>query len=50
MLHINVSFINVTIFLNDYYPGLVPPLVTTPFVTRDQGNAGPRFIRSSMYR
>jgi len=29
--------------------GLVPPLVTTPFVTRDQGNTGPRFIRSSMY-
>lgn len=30
--------------------GLVPPLVTTPYVTQDQGNAGPRFIRSSMYR
>lgn len=29
--------------------GLVPPLVTTPFITQDQGNAGPRFIRSSMY-
>ena len=30
--------------------GLVPPLVTTNYVTQDQGNAGPRFIRSSMYR
>lgn len=30
--------------------GLVPPLVTTPFVTQDQGNSGPRFVRSSMYR
>lgn len=30
--------------------GLVPPLVTTPYITQDQGNAGPRFIRSSMYR
>lgn len=29
--------------------GAVPPLVTTPFVTKDQGNCGPRFIRSSMY-
>lgn len=30
--------------------GQVPPLVTTPYVTEDHGNAGPRFIRSSMYR
>lgn len=30
--------------------GTVPPLVTTPFVTQDHGNAGPRFVRSSMYR
>lgn len=30
--------------------GLVPPLVTTSFVTQDQGNSGPRFIRSTMYR
>lgn len=29
--------------------GLVPPLVTTRFVTHDQGNSGPRFIRSSLY-
>ncbi|KAL6439948.1 hypothetical protein ACFW04_002958 [Cataglyphis niger] len=29
--------------------GLVPPLVTTKFVTQDQGNASPRFIRSTMY-
>ncbi len=30
--------------------GLVPPLVTTPYITQDQGNSGPRFVRSSMYR
>jgi len=29
--------------------GLAPPLVTTKFVTRDFGNASPRFIRSTMY-
>ncbi|XP_076618256.1 COPII coat complex component secretory 24CD [Colletes latitarsis] len=29
--------------------GLVPPLVTTTFVTQDQGNASPRYIRSTMY-
>ncbi|XP_053672360.1 protein transport protein Sec24C [Anopheles nili] len=30
-------------------PGEVPPLVTTKFVTQDQGNASPRFVRSTMY-
>lgn len=30
-------------------PGLVPPLVTTKFVTHDQGNSAPNFIRASMY-
>lgn len=30
-------------------PGLVPPLVTTKYVTQDQGNSGPRFIRSTLY-
>ncbi|XP_053694400.1 protein transport protein Sec24C isoform X2 [Sabethes cyaneus] len=29
--------------------GLVPPLVTSDFITQDQGNSGPRFIRSTMY-
>jgi len=29
--------------------GLAPPLVTTNFITQDQGNASPRYIRSSMY-
>lgn len=29
--------------------GLVPPLVTTKCITHDQGNSGPKFIRSSMY-
>lgn len=29
--------------------GLVPPLVTTKFITQDQGNASPRYIRSTMY-
>lgn len=29
--------------------GLVPPLVTTEFITQDQGNASPRYIRSTMY-
>lgn len=29
--------------------GLVPPLVTTNYRTRDQGNSSPRYIRSSMY-
>merc|ERR1719427_2112868 len=29
--------------------GKVPPLVTTHFLTRDQGNSGPRLMRSTMY-
>lgn len=29
--------------------GLAPPLVTTDFVTQDQGNTSPRYIRSTMY-
>jgi len=29
--------------------GKVPPLVTTPFLTIDQGNSGPRLMRSTMY-
>lgn len=29
--------------------GSVPPLVTTPFITQDQGNCNPSFMRSTMY-
>lgn len=29
--------------------GQLPPLVTTDFITVDQGNASPRFMRSTMY-
>lgn len=29
--------------------GAAPPAVTSKFVTHDQGQSGPRFIRSSMY-
>ena len=29
--------------------GGVPPLVTTEFTVTDQGNASPRFLRSTMY-
>ncbi|KAL0280938.1 UNVERIFIED_CONTAM: hypothetical protein PYX00_002086 [Menopon gallinae] len=29
--------------------GLTPPLVTTKFITQDQGNCSPRYIRSTMY-
>lgn len=29
--------------------GLLPPLVTTKYVVQDQGNASPRFVRSSLY-
>ena len=29
--------------------GAVPPLVTTDFTVLDQGNASPRFLRSTMY-
>lgn len=29
--------------------GQVPPLVTTDFITQDQGNSGPRYVRSTMY-
>ncbi|CAD5123473.1 DgyrCDS11818 [Dimorphilus gyrociliatus] len=29
--------------------GKVPPLVTTPFICEDSGNANPRLLRSSMY-
>lgn len=30
-------------------PGLVPPMVTTNFIVEDEGNANPRFMRSTMY-
>ncbi|XP_052892317.1 protein transport protein Sec24D [Anopheles moucheti] len=30
-------------------PGQLPPLVTTKFVTQDEGNTSPRFVRSTMY-
>lgn len=29
--------------------GLLPPLVTTKFIVEDQGNASPRFMRSTIY-
>lgn len=29
--------------------GQIPPLITTNFITQDQGNCNPRFIRSTMY-
>lgn len=29
--------------------GQIPPLVTTDFITQDQGNSGPRYVRSTMY-
>ncbi|KAG8040338.1 hypothetical protein G9C98_000909 [Cotesia typhae] len=29
--------------------GLAPPFVTTKFIVQDQGNASPRFIRSTIY-
>merc|ERR1719282_2174805 len=29
--------------------GKVPPLVTTPFTTVDQGNSGPGLVRATMY-
>lgn len=29
--------------------GQVPPLVTTNFLVQDQGNASPRYLRSTMY-
>ncbi|XP_034948531.1 protein transport protein Sec24D [Chelonus insularis] len=29
--------------------GLVPPFVTSKFIVQDQGNASPRFIRSTIY-
>uniref|UniRef100_A0A182P5G9 Protein transport protein Sec24C n=1 Tax=Anopheles epiroticus TaxID=199890 RepID=A0A182P5G9_9DIPT len=36
-------------FFQTNQPGQLPPLVTTKFVTQDQGNASPRFVRSTMY-
>lgn len=36
-------------FFDTREKGAPPPLVTTKFVTRDFGNASPRFIRSTMY-
>lgn len=30
-------------------PGMAPPLVTTSFTVQDEGNANPRFMRSTMY-
>ncbi|XP_067625788.1 protein transport protein Sec24D-like [Eurosta solidaginis] len=29
--------------------GLLPPLVTTKYVVKDQGNSSPRYVRSSLY-
>ena len=29
--------------------GLLPPLVSTNFEVQDQGNASPRYLRSTMY-
>lgn len=29
--------------------GSTPPLVTTNFIVEDEGNANPRYIRSTMY-
>ena len=29
--------------------GVAPPLVTTNFICEDQGNANPRFMRSTVY-
>uniref|UniRef100_A0A646QIX8 Protein transport protein Sec24C n=1 Tax=Hemiscolopendra marginata TaxID=943146 RepID=A0A646QIX8_9MYRI len=29
--------------------GQIPPLVTTNFITQDQGNCNPRFVRSTIY-
>ena len=36
-------------FFDTREKGHPPPLVTTKFVTRDYGNASPRFMRSTMY-
>ena len=32
-----------------FYKGKMPPLTSTDFICRDQGNCNPKFIRSSMY-